>query len=366
MENRYENILPDSYTFRGAEDDFMTVTVAEYIDGWLKNNVKHTVKVRTYLTYTDTARLHILPVLGGIPVTELTGAALQQFIADKLTNGNLKTGGALSAASAGLICNVLNLALRAAVGAGIIAANPMTGVKFRKQYGGEAQAFNLSEQRKIEEYITQKSKPEYIGILLSLYTGLRLGELLALEWSDVDFKHGLLTVTKTAHYRKSLCHFDRSEAERRNPNLEKGYAFHTDTPKSATSRRIIPLPKSITDLLKEIWRRSKSKYIIARFDGRRIPTHSYQYAFQAVLRKCGIRPRPFHSLRHTFATRALECGIDIKTVSQIMGHSNAAFTLKRYAHSLTEHQIKMMNRLSALLFTTRKRVPIKTVFVNTE
>lgn len=307
----------------------MTPTLKEYINTWLENRVKHTVKMRTYLTYTDTARRHILPALGGIRLTDLTSLTLQAFVADKLTSGNLKTGGALSTASAGLICAVLNLALRSAVETGIISDNSMNKVKYRKEYGSGAQAFTAPEQRRIECYIAAHNKIEYIGILLSLYTGLRLGELLALEFSDIDFKRGILNVTKTAHYRKT----------------GGEYAFCTDTPKSKTSMRVIPLPKEILETLKEHKRKSKSRYVISRFDGRRIPTHSYQYAFQAVLRKCGVRRLPFHALRHTFATRALECGIDVKTVSQILGHSNAAFTLKRYAHSFTEHQIKMMNRL---------------------
>ena len=126
------------------------------------------------------------------------------------------------------------------------------------------------------------------------------------------------------------------------------YSFTADAPKSEASRRVIPIPQNILSLLKESKRAARSKYVIARSDGRRIPTHSYQYAFQAILKKCGIRPRPFHTLRHTFATRALEIGIDVKTVSELLGHSSAAFTLNRYAHSLTEYKIKSMNKLGGL------------------
>ena len=359
--------------FCGGESGY---TVREFIDEWLKHCVRHTVKARTYAAYSETARLHITPILGGLMLRELTGAGLQRFMSGRLTGGNLKTGGALSAASAELIRVVLSLALAAAAERGLLTDNPMGGVKRFRNEGKKAEAFTTDEQRKIEEYITAKGKPEYIGIMLSLYTGLRLGELLALEWADVDFKQGFLSVTKTARYERLSNtpsaspppFYLRGELnDGSNPatppvgseRVCRGtYGFITDTPKSRASRRVIPLPKDILPLLKEAKRNAKSKYVIARGDGKRIPTHSYQYGFQALLRKCGVRPRPFHTLRHTFATRALEIGMDAKTVSELLGHSSAAFTLNRYAHSMTEYKARAMNKLGILLYGRQTKSPV--------
>ena len=121
-----------------------------------------------------------------------------------------------------------------------------------------------------------------------------------------------------------------------------------DSPKTAHSRRVIPLPKQILPFLKNIKRRSKCEYIIA--DGSKpVFVRSYQRTFELLLKKLDIPHKEFHSLRHTFATRALECGMDVKTLSELLGHKNATVTLNRYAHSLMEHKTEMMNRLGKLL-----------------
>ena len=121
-----------------------------------------------------------------------------------------------------------------------------------------------------------------------------------------------------------------------------------DSPKTIHSRRIIPLPKQILPLLKSIKKRSACDYIIA--DGEKpVFVRSYQRTFELLLKKLDIPHKGFHSLRHTFATRALECGMDVKTLSELLGHKNATITLNRYAHSMLEHKADMMNRLGKLL-----------------
>ena len=168
------------------------------------------------------------------------------------------------------------------------------------------------------------------GIILCLYTGLRIGELLALEWSNIDFSKGELTVSKTCHDAKT----------------ENGYKRITDTPKTTTSRRVIPIPRQILPLLREQKKKSRSTYVVG--EDRLQSVRSYQYSFSLLLKKLGIPHRGFHALRHTFATRALECGMDVKTLSEILGHKNPVVTLNRYAHSLMPHKHEAMNRLGKL------------------
>ena len=176
------------------------------------------------------------------------------------------------------------------------------------------------------------SKDKLFGIVLCLYTGLRIGELLALTWDDIDFGKGLLFVSKTCH----------------DGNDGINHIRIIDSPKTVHSRRVIPLPKQILSLLKDIKKRSKCEYIIA--DGNKpVFVRSYQRTFEFLLKKLNIPHKGFHSLRHTFATRAMECGMDVKTLSELLGHKNATITLNRYAHSLLEHKVDMMNRLGKLL-----------------
>ena len=172
------------------------------------------------------------------------------------------------------------------------------------------------------------------GVVLCLYTGLRIGELLALEWSDIDFQKGIISVSKSCHDGKD----------------ENGkFARITDTPKTETSEREIPFPKQLIPYLRNLKKDSKSVYVVASDSDKLISVRAYQRSFELFLKRIHIPHKGFHSLRHTFATRALECGMDVKTLSEILGHKNANVTLNRYVHSLMEHKREMMNRLGKLL-----------------
>ncbi len=194
------------------------------------------------------------------------------------------------------------------------------------------ECFTIQEQKKIEETALSAKKDKYRGIILCLYTGLRIGELLALTWNDIDFEKNILSVTKTCH--------DGSENGK--------HARIIDTPKTENSRRQIPLSKTLVKMLKEMKKKSKCEFVIA--DGEKpVFIRSYQRMFELLLKKLKLPHKGFHTLRHTFATRALECGMDVKSLSEILGHKNATITLNRYAHSLWEHKAEMMNKLSQML-----------------
>ncbi len=169
-----------------------------------------------------------------------------------------------------------------------------------------------------------------------MYTGIRLGELLALTWDDIDFDKRLLRVNKTVY---TISKNGKNEA-------------YIDKPKTKQSNRIIPLPKQLIILLKKNKKESISNYIIATKTGGIVQNRSYQKAFKSLLRKCDISYKNFHSLRHTFATRALELGMDVKILSEILGHKNSVVTLNRYSHSLPEHKAEFVNKVGKLLDTS--------------
>ena len=192
--------------------------------------------------------------------------------------------------------------------------------------------FTLKEQKQIESAVSAK-KGKAFGITLCLYTGLRIGELLSLTWQDIDFKSGVLTVNKTCYDGKD----------------ENGVFLRiTSAPKTASSIREIPLPAGILNMLKQHKKSARDEYVISG-GGKTVYVRSYQRSFELLLKKLKIRRKGFHALRHTFATRALESGMDVKTLSEILGHKNPSVTLTRYVHSMLDHKKAMMNRLGKLL-----------------
>ncbi len=305
----------------------------EWMEEWLDNYVMPSSKQSTYAHYEKTARNHIVAKLGEYEMSELTPLILQKYITELLKNGNLRTGEGLSANSVNGIISIMQGSLKTAHLLGL--SDEYIGDKIKRPRVSEKsiECFNISEQKKIQEYILTNKKFKLLGIILCLYTGLRIGELLSLEWSDIDFSKKELYINKTCYYGK---------------DTSGKYIRITDTPKTNSSVRTIPLPKQIIPMLRDIKKNSHSIYVIS--NGKNpISIRSYQRTFERLLIKLNIQHKGFHSLRHTFATRALECGMDVKTLSEILGHKSSTVTLKRYAHSLMEHKKDMMNKVGTLL-----------------
>lgn len=305
----------------------------DWLKEWLENIVKPTAKMRTYGRYSELVNGHIVPKIGEYEINDLTPLVLQKLVTELLQSGNLITGKGLSANTVNTVVTILQNSLKSAYTFGKTDEYTAERIKRPKAQEAEVVSFSKAEQKQIEQAVFTSGKDKLFGIILCLYTGLRIGELLALEWSDLDFMKGLLKVTKTCHYGK--CASGKFERQ-------------IDTPKTNTSRREIPIPKQILGALKAIRKRSVSKYVIANGESP-ISVRSYQRSFALLLRKLKIPHKGFHALRHTFATRALECGMDVKTLSEILGHKNASITLNRYVHSLLEHKQEMMNRVGKLL-----------------
>ena len=304
----------------------------EWLDEWLRHYVKTSNKQRTFERYRQTANVHIIPILGEYELTELQPVVLQRFVSGLLERGNKRTGKGLSPNFVKSVISVIQNSLKTAHALGLISDYTADKIKRPKIVEKQVECFTLAEQKKIEQYVSESKKPKLKGIILCLYTGLRIGELLALTWDDVDFVKGRLSVTKTCH----------------DGNENGKHCIIVDTPKTETSRRYIPLPKPLLSILKDWKKRSDGEYVVAD-KGSPVFVRSYQRTFELLLKKLNIPHKGFHALRHTFATRAIECGMDVKSLSEILGHKNATITLNRYAHSLWEHKSEMMNKLGKLL-----------------
>ncbi len=296
----------------------------EWLDEWLELYVRPSVKERTYEKYRCQAEKYLLPGLGGCELGALTAIRLQKFSASLPD---------LAASTINGVLSLLKSSLKAAVSLGVTDKQFSDTIIRPKPRGKKVVCFGKGEQKKIEKYILGHHAPHLCGILLTLYTGLRIGELLALTWDDVDLRRGMLTVTKTCydgwengHYRKFF-----------------------DTAKTQSSERVIPLPRRITAYLREIKRSTEGEFVVAGKTEYGAQVRTYQRTFEHLLDKLGIAHKGFHALRHTFATRALEMGMDVKTLAEILGHKNPMMTLQRYAHSLMEHKKEMMDKIGRLL-----------------
>ena len=303
-----------------------------WFEEWLTHYIRPSSKQRTFEQYSRAAQIHILPYLGDVELTDLSPFVLQKFITGLTENGNKRTGKGLSPNFVKTILSIVQNSLKTAHLVGYLPEYSANKIKRPKPKEKQVECFSAWEQKKIEEAALSAKKDKYRGIILCLYTGLRIGELLALTWNDIDFEKSILSVTKTCH----------------DGNENGKHIRIIDTPKTENSRRQIPLSKTLVKMLKDIKKKSKCEFVIA--DGEKpVFIRSYQRMFELFLKKLGLQHKGFHSLRHTFATRALECGMDVKSLSEILGHKNAMITLNRYAHSLWEHKAEMMNKLSKML-----------------
>lgn len=303
----------------------------EWLTVWLDSYIKPLSKHNTYCCYNNLINNHIIPRLGEMELDSLTPLALQRFSNELAACGNSKTGEGLSSSSVNLVITVLQRSLETAYRLGYINSYEADKIKRPKMRERRIECFTLSEQKQIEYAALSHRKSKMRGIVLCLYTGLRIGELLALEWSDVDLDRLEISVNKS-------CTDGRGE--------DGKYIRIVGAPKTDTSIRTVPIAAQLSELIRQMKATSTSSYVVGDAT---LSVRSYQRSFELLLKKLDIPHRGFHSLRHTFATRALECGIDVRTLSELLGHKNPSVTLARYAHSMLEHKKTMIDKLGELL-----------------
>lgn len=297
------------------------LTVKLWFDDWIKSQKR--IKKSSYTTYSSCINKHIIAHLGKIKLKALTKDNIQEFI-DSISQ-------TLSPKSVRSVYSVLKLGLDEAYGKNLI-EDIYSKVRLPKVKRKEVKVFTKDEQKKIEAFIENSDKPNDIGILMCLYTGIRIGELCALTWKNIDLQRGVISITQTLYRIKSS-------------NGASKTVLNLSTPKSESSVRDIPLPEFLVEKLQSI--KHGSGFLINR-NGKFIEPNVYARRYKAILRELDISYRKYHSTRHTFATRALEIGMDIKTLSEILGHSSPTVTLNLYSHSLPEHKRNEMNRLGEI------------------
>lgn len=286
---------------------------------WLEDK-KVFVKTSTYALYYNIISNHILPYFNGFKCSSLTNSKVNSFIKQKIIDG-------LSAKTIRDIGLLLIQIIKYAQSRGYI---PDFNYKlaYPKIQISDLSVLTQGEQSRLTSYIQINFDIQKIGVLLSLYMGIRLGELCALKWGDINFENETLLINKTLQRVKNT---DKDKASKTKIII--------DAPKSQKSIRAIPIPSFILAILKK-HKNNSDNYVLSGTD-KYIEPRVYQNKFKQYLKNCGVVNINFHALRHTFATRAIEQEFDLKSLSEILGHSSVRFTLERYVHPSNE--LKKMN-----------------------
>ena len=312
------------------------MTFGAWLDHWYQRECKPKIRPKTQADYENRIYQHVIPELGAIPLARLTAADLQQFYNRLKEGGRLlrveQYGPGLSdrmVKSCHVTCRV---ALDQAVAQGLILKNPALSCKAPVTRPKEMQVLTGEEVQRL--LIQAKEDGCFELLLLELTTGLRRGEILALRWDDLDFRTGTLRV------------------ERQVQRIQGKLAV--SQPKTRASCRSILLPAPVLEILAQ-YRQSVSSHWMfpsPKKEDSPLDPAAVRKKLSAVLKRAGCPAARFHDLRHTFATSALEHGMDVKTLSTVIGHVSSATTLNVYAHVTDEMRQKAADKIDRAITGT--------------
>lgn len=296
--------------------------VAELWKEYKRSLVKHS----TYCAYILILRTHLLPVFGD--ATTISEFDAQRFALDKLRSG-------LSRKSVHDILAVLKSVARYGAKHSIFEF-PTWEIKYPTDSAvRHLPVLSLTDHRKLLRELSENPTTQNIGIMIALCSGMRIGEVCALQWHNVDMQQCVIRVASTVN-RIYNCESMSTE-------------HYASSPKTKSSNREIPISPVLISALRKIRRQQiGSDYVVGDGIKAKEP-RTYRETFSRILRRLDIPPIVFHGLRHTFATRCIESGCDYKTVSVILGHSNVATTLNLYVHPNIDQKKRCIARMNKFL-----------------
>ena len=308
-------------------------TVGTWMDTWFENVAKIKVRPSSHQTYKGYIDNHIKPNIGKIPLEKLTTMDLQKFYRKLLTKGRVERieskeqPKGLSAKTVRNINQVISSAMDLAVARKIILTNPTNACELPKVEHQEMQTIPAEQ---LQAFLDEaRATGVYEMYYIELATGLRRGELLGLKWTDIDWKNGIIKV------RRQIARVDGQIVE---------------APlKTKNSYRAVTISQQAIEVLREQKRKTNDQYVFPSPNVGPISPDSVNNMLKRVLERAGIPKVRFHDLRHTFATIALQNGVDIKTVSGMLGHFSAGFTLDTYAHVTTSAQKEAAQTMGNIL-----------------
>ena len=313
----------------------------EWIDFWYRTYCKNTIRLTTQIEYENRIYQHIIPAIGNIPLNQLTQSDLQQFYAREKSDGRkirVETYGVgLSDRVIRAIHANCRSALEKAVQEGLIKTNPAIGCKLPPKKSREMKVLTQSE---IVRFLNRAKEEDYYELfLLELATGMRRGEILALKWSDLNFKTGELQIERQVN----VIHGDVIISE----------------PKTKSSIRTAILPKALLKILSEYRKNIESEWIFPSPIDDTKPRNppAVRKRLQLILERAGCPKVRFHDLRHTFATMALENGMDIKSLSAMLGHISSETTIDIYSHVTDTMRQQAAEKIDRRICSTEAKIP---------
>ena len=311
-----------------------TYTVGSWLEAWMENYAKVKLRPSTFKTSQDFLKNHIKPQIGGIPLADLTSLDLQRFYKHLLDGGRVdrieakKKPKGLAPKTVRNIHQMIGSAYNLALEQRLVTKNPTQGCALPKAEHKEMQTLPIEQ---LTSFLREaKDSGVFALYYIDLTTGLRRGELLGLKWSDIDLGKGDLRV------QRQIGRIDGKIIEM---PLKTKKAYRT-----------LPLSADAIDVLMQQRRKTgNSEWVFPSPTGGPMSPDSVLHMLQRVLKRAGLPRIRFHDLRHTFATMALQNGVDVKTVSSMLGHYSAGFTLDTYAHVTTDAQLKTAQTMGNIL-----------------
>ncbi|HBT64531.1 MAG TPA: hypothetical protein DEB10_07730 [Ruminococcaceae bacterium] len=324
------------------------VTVEQWARLCLSTYSKISVRGSTYSGYLSIVNNH-LEWLGSCKLSEVTNAMIQEHLQSLAKKGDSDEG--LGEKSLLNIKNFLSWIFNQAIKNGMLIRNPVTGVKVPKTGTKETRALSIEEQQRILTAAREYDKHIMFAVVFALYTGCRKSEILGLQWRDVDFSDNCIHISKQLNRT-----YDMTETSDTKTVLE------LSTPKTKNSIRDIYMFQSFAEEVKAykekmiVWKKEKrylhseDDFVFIGMKGKPIEPRVFYKYYQEVMKIADVEDANFHTLRHTFATRCIENGMDILMVSRTLGHSNISTTLNKYSHLLPKHQKACMDKLETIYF----------------
>lgn len=300
-----------------------------YCDEWLRIN-RHRIKESTYVKYCGIMEKHIVPRLGGLLVQSLNSVTIEQFGHDLLYEEKLSPKTVKDVLT--MLHSVIKYTLEQ-----FPDTLPRIEIVYPKVPKNEMRVLAREEQTLFVQYLLEDMDDCKFGVLLALLTGMRVGEVCALRWENISLAEQTVRVCSTMQRLRDIS----------GTGSRKTKIMISD-PKSAASVREIPLTAYAVKLCKSRWCNDPRAFVLTGAAERYLEPRSMQYRLERYTRDCGLEGVHFHTLRHTFATRCVEVDFEIKSLSEILGHSSPRITLERYVHSSIELKRNNMNKLASL------------------